>query len=96
MKDFEFCGTPLSRSCIFELVKTYVDFLTISRQEQINFRINRPGKDWMRVFLKRYNIRLKSPQIIESDRADAMIAESVAAHFARLEKLCAKYSIRNP
>ena len=92
--EFQANGTPLSRSCVMDLVQVYVRSLSGDRRAACAFHNDRPGKKWLLNFLKRHpNLHIKSSVNLKYQRAEAMCPENVAAHFARIRALCSKHRI---
>ncbi len=89
-------GAPISRDQLKFLARIFIESLPEQRQKQIGFKENTPGKDWIRNFLSRHSLVLKTKQSLERSRYDALTVNNVAAHFARLKAIYEKYSIKCP
>ena len=78
-------ATPLDTKCIMDLVQTLVQSFSDSRQKMIGFKDDRPGRDWLRNFLKRHTkISLRRRIGLDKYRCMAMNPQNVAKHFCRL------------
>lgn len=92
--EFQRNGTPLDMNCICELTKTLVESFTPERQKSIGFKGNKPGKDWLRYFMRRNStLTLRKRVNLEAERAEAVTPENLATHFARIKALMDKHDI---
>ena len=84
--EFQSNGTPLDRNSPLDLARTYVDLLPIDRQKSIGFRANRPGRNSLSGFLKRFpELCVKSTVSLEHAQAEAMCPANVAARFEHVK-----------
>lgn len=97
VREFNRNGTPLDRQSLQDLVQMLVKSFPAVRKSKIAFKNNRPGADWVRLFLQRHPaLSLRKRVNLEQDRALAMNPTTVAAHFTRLKAVIEKYDIHDP
>ena len=87
-------NAPLSRSGVRDLVQDYVEMLSISRQQQVNFTENRPSDSWIDDFMVRHNLQCTSVQIIEDKRVNAVSPKNITEHLARVQSTIDRYHIK--
>ena len=64
--EFQSCGTPLDRSCMLDLARTYVKTLPNSIRERLDFKDDRPGRAWLSGFMERHsNLKLRASNELE-------------------------------
>ena len=76
--------TPLTRSCMADLVQQYVQLLSESRWQEIGFRDDCPSAQSVTSFIRRHDLAYKAVRNIEDKRVESVTEEHIAEHIARL------------
>lgn len=82
-------GLPLQRSDIVDAVEILISTLPKERQTKTNFKDNRQGRKFVRLFLQRHSskICLGRPRKEQELRFRSCNAETLSTHFAALKKV---------
>ena len=95
INDYADRGRPFSRKDIADMVEILVSRMSSTRRKKIRFRGGRPGRDYLKNFLRRHqsSIRLAKVNPQEQVRFAAVNAENITAHLARIGDLCKRHNI---
>ena len=92
---FADCGVPLCKADVQEAIAFMVSTFSEARRRSLPFKDGRPGRAFMRGFLKRHREELKVcvPEHHEAKRHAAVNAETLTAHVAKVERLVQLHGI---
>lgn len=88
-------GIPLKLKHVAEATTIMVDSMDIERREGLPFTDGRPGRKFLRAFLRRHKnqLRFSLPVSQERVRWNATNADALVHHFANLLKLLTKFNL---
>lgn len=90
-------GFPLSRHNMGDAIQLYVNRLPQHHKDKISFWDNRPGKDFLKSFLRRHlELQMRRRAALKLSCKCAMSANTLARHFTRISKLYQEYNITSP
>ena len=95
IKDFADNNTPLTRTCVRDLIKTYVDLLPPAESRGIKMLHRGPSDTCINNILKRHGLRTSSVQVVEDKRLLAITSSNVTEHIARVQAALDRYNIRD-
>ena len=92
---FADCGVPLCKSDVQEAIAFMVSSFPEARRMSLSFKNGRPGRAFMRGFLKRHHAELRVcvPEHHEAKRYAAVNAETLTSHVAKVERLVQLHGI---
>lgn len=95
-QEFSRRGTPLSRSCLRDLVMVLVKSFSPSRRSETQFRNDKPSPKFISNFLNRHpELCVRRRANLEESRANAMSPENIAEHMVRIGKIYMHFNIKH-